>query len=227
MLRWIFDSGVDGVDIRTIGHHNCVNSYVKYAFAEPVRSAFRERYGREVEAAPEDYERIRRLRGESYTQFMREAKALAVRYGKRLHAHIEWGAHIPPHLDTRLQMQMVVEWEKWIREGIVDEVSLRGWASQNSCVHRRILPLARRMKVPVHVISRCLASGNDFRAMEVCERFVPEACAAGLSGFRLYESSDLLRMNAEGIPMPVGLIHEAVRKARCALDRFGSHVSAK
>ncbi|MBI4028649.1 MAG: hypothetical protein HY360_26965 [Verrucomicrobia bacterium] len=218
-VQRMLEAGVDGVEIRTIGHHNCVDSYLRLAFAEPVRRAFRERYGRDVEPKPDDYERIRGIRGEAYTQFMRDAKALAKRHGKKLSAHIEGGAEVPPHLDTRLQMQMSVEWEKWIRERIVDEVSLRGWMCHNPFVHRHLMPLARRMKVPVHIISKNLPGGIDLRAMELCERFVTEACAAGFSGFSLYESDSLLRMNSQGIPMSVGNTEQAVRHAANCLRR--------
>ncbi|MBI4024292.1 MAG: hypothetical protein HY360_04880 [Verrucomicrobia bacterium] len=217
-IRAILESDADGVDIRTLGFHSTTMSHLAHAFAEPVREAFRKRYGRPVEPTHEDYTRVRKLRGEAYTQFLREAKALATRYRKKLSAHLEWGVEVPHHLDNRMAMDM--DWRTWIGEKIVDEVSLRGWASQNSYVHRHILPLARRMKVPMHIISRCLAGGLDLRAMEVCERYVMEACAAGCSGFSLYQTSNILRMNPEGYPMPVGLVDEALRKARCALDRL-------
>ncbi len=217
-VQRILDTGVDGVDIRTIGHHNGTESYLKFAFAEPVREEFRRRFGREVEPTDADYERVRHIRGEAYTQFLRDANVLAKRGGQKLAAHIEWGTEVPAHLHTRLQMQMTLEWERWMREGLVDEVSLRGWGCFNRHVQTRILPLARRHGVGVNIISKCLPGGLDLRAMELCERYVTEACAAGFAGFSLYEANDLLRMNREGQPMPVGLVDEAVRKARAALD---------
>jgi hypothetical protein len=57
--------------------------------------------------------------------------------------------------------------------------------------------------------------------MEVCEGYVTDACAAGFAGLSLYEANDLLRMNAEGVPTPIGLVDEAVRQARAALDGLG------
>lgn len=217
-IQRILEAGVDGVEIRAIGQHNCVDSYLRFAFAEPVRAEFRRRHGREVQPIFEDYERIRHIRGDAYTRFMRDAKALAQSCGKKFSAHVEGGVEVPSYLDTRLQMQMVLDWERWIREGIVDEISLRGWTRYNPYVLRHLLPLARRHKVPVHIISMCLAGGIDLRAMEVCERYVMEACAAGFAGFSLYESDSLLRMNAEGVPMSVGCVEQAVRNARQALD---------
>lgn len=216
-VQRILDAGVDGVEIRTIGHHNIVPSYLQLAFAEPVRAEFRQRYGREVEATPADYERVRRIRGEAYTQFMREARALANRRGKKLCAHIEWGAEVPPHLDTRLQLQMAVEWQRWIRERIVDEVSLRGWSHWNPYVHKTLLPLARKHGVRVHIITKNLPGGMDLRAMELCERAVMESCAMGFAGYNLYEADNLLRMNNEGFPMAIGNIDKAARNAAAKL----------
>jgi hypothetical protein len=217
-VQRILDTGVDGIDIRTIGHHNGTESYLKFAFAEPVRAEFRRRFGREVNPTDGDYERVRHIRGEAYTQFLRDAKLLAKKRGRKLGAHVEWGTEVPARLHTRLQMQMALEWERWIREGIVDELSLRGWGCYNRHVQTKILPLARKHGVGVHIISRCLSGGLDLRAMEICERYVTEACAAGFAGFSLYEANDLLRMNAQGVPMPIGCVDEAVRQARAALD---------
>jgi hypothetical protein len=219
-VKQFFDAGVDGVDIRTIGHHNGNEGYLKFAFAQPVREEFRRRFRRDVEATEADYERVRHLRGEAYTQFMRDAGALAHARGKKLAAHVEWGTDVPANLHTRLQMQMKLDWQRWIRDGIVDEISLRGWGPLNRHVQRNILPLARRHGVGVHIISRCLPGGIDLRAMELCPRFVTEACAAGMAGFSLYESNDLMRLNGDGEPMPVGLVDEAVRAARGALDNM-------
>jgi len=219
-IQQMLDTGVDGVDVRTIGHHNGTESYLRFAFAEPVRAEFHRRHGREVEPTDADYARVRHIRGEAYTQFIRDARSLTNRFGKKLAAHVEWGTEIPAHLHTRLQMQMTLEWERWIRERLVDEVSLRGWGCYNRHVQTKVLPLARKHGVGVHIISKCLPGGLDIRAMEICQRYVTEACAAGFAGFSLYEANDLLRMNAEGIPTPIGLVDEAVRKARHALDHL-------
>jgi hypothetical protein len=216
-VQRILDAGVDGVEIRTIGHHNIVPSYLQLTFADPVRAEFRRRHGREVEATPADYERVRKIRGEAYTQFMRDARVLTGRLGKKLCAHVEWGAEVPPHLDTRLQLQMALEWQRWIREGIVDEVSLRGWSHWNPYVHKTLLPLARKHGVGVHIITKNLPGGMDLRAVELCERAVMESCAMGFAGYNLYEADNLLRMNNEGFPMAIGNIDKAARNAAARL----------
>jgi hypothetical protein len=217
-VRRILDSGVDGIDIRTIGHHNCASSYLACAFAPSVREAFRARHGREVTATDADYELLRRLRGEAYTDFLRAARALASTGGQRFGAHLEWGVEVPPSCHTRLQLQMHLDWRTWITEGLLDDVSLRGWGCFSRFVHREILPLAHRHEVDVHVISANLPGGMDLRAMEIGPRLALEARAAGFAGYNLYETDCLMRMNAAGMPMPVGLVDKAVRRMRAALD---------
>jgi hypothetical protein len=217
-LRWIermYRGGVDGVEIRTHGHHNNIASFLQYAFAEPVRAEFRRRFGREVEPTPADYARVRRIRGARYTDFLRAARTLAHRYRKKLNALVEWGADVGAEFDGR--MQMPIEWERWIREGIVDEVSLRGWAAFNPFVRERLLPLSRRYRVPVHIISKNLPDGIDLRAHELVERWVLEACALGFGGYNLYEADQLLRLNDEHVPLGVGNTEAAVRRAAGAL----------
>jgi hypothetical protein len=217
-VKRILAAGVDGIDIRTIGHHSGTESYLKFAFAQPVREEFKRQTGREVEAKEEDYQQIRTIRGDAYTQFLKEASQVIRAGGKKLATHVEWGTEVPSNLTIRLQMQMTLQWERWIKEGIVDEISLRGWGIASRQVHNNIFPLTRKHNVGVHVISTCLPGGIDIRAMELCPRLVKEAQAAGFAGYSFYETDSFMRMNTQGYPMPVGLIDEAIGAARRALD---------
>lgn len=67
-------NGIPGVNPRMLCHHNGCSEWLRYAFAVPVRAEFRRRYQREVERVEEDYEKVRRIRGECFTGFLREAK---------------------------------------------------------------------------------------------------------------------------------------------------------
>jgi hypothetical protein len=213
-LRRMLDAGADGVGIRTLCHHNACAEWLRYAFAEPVRSAFRERYGREVRPEEADYEAIRRIRGEFYTAFLRDAKALVDRYGKKLSVHLESGIEVPPCLDSRMQLQL--DWETWLQEGLVDQIDLKFWCSQSPFVHEKVLPLARKRGVPVTIIDR-----NSFlrsaRGVELAERLIREAYEAGFSGYSFYETADYVQLNPEGVPHPVGHAEAALSKAGDAL----------
>jgi len=209
-LEKMLRDGADGVGIRTLCHHNSCPEWLRYAFAEPVRDAFRQQYGREVQLTPEDYERVRRIRGEFYTQFLRDAKALTARYGKPLSIHFESGIEVPPQYDTRMQVHL--DWGRWLDEGLMDAIYLKFWCSQSPFVHEKVLPVARRKEIPVTICDR-----NGFirtpRGIEFAERFIREAHAAGFSGYTFYETADYVRLNPAGVPTPVRHTDVAIRRA--------------
>jgi len=207
----ILRTEADGVDIRTLCHHNTTFSWLRYAFAPAVVQAFREEFGREPGFVPADLEGVRRIRGKAYTEFMRGAKALAVRYGKKLAAHLEPGIEVP--LKHHVRMQMAVEWKRWIEEGLLDEITLKYWGARSSFVHTEILPLARRAGIPVHICDRNF-SLNMPRATELASALVREARGAGIDGLNFYEVCSYFLMNGEGESWPLGSADHALIAAR-------------
>jgi len=216
----ILDAGADGVDIRTYCHHNGPMQFLKFAFAEPVRAAFKDRYGRDPRPEERDYARIRAIRGEFYTQFMREAKELARTRGKKFIIELESGIEVPPSLNCRMQLPM--EWRKWIREGIPDEIRLKWWTAESPFIHAEVMPLARRHGIPVHIISRCLHTGVDVRAREMAQLTFGRACAAGFAGYCLYEQQNLMDMNPEGYSWLKGPVRAFLEEAGRSLARVGA-----
>ncbi|HVF11199.1 MAG TPA: hypothetical protein VNA16_10370, partial [Abditibacteriaceae bacterium] len=83
-IQQILNAGADGVSIRTLCHHNGIMTWLKYAFAPAVCETFQSLYGREPQLTPEDYERVRRIRGDFFTQFLRDTKKLTAQAGKKL-----------------------------------------------------------------------------------------------------------------------------------------------
>ena len=213
-IQQILDRGADGVDIRTYCHHNGPMHYLKYAFAEPVRQAFERLYGREPGLCAADYERVRRIRGEAYTEFIRAAKQLTASRGKKLIVELESGIEVPASLNCR--MQLALEWRKWIEEEMIDEIRLKWWTAQSPFVHAEILPLARRHGIPVHLTSRCLHTGIDVRARELGQLLFGGAQAAGFDGYCLYEQQNLMDLNPAGrstFKGPVRTFLEAARQS--------------
>lgn len=214
-MRDIFVVGCDGVSIRTFCHHNFHLSYQKYAFAAPVREEFQSLYGRAPRATPGDYERIRRIRGDFFTQFLRDARKLADRFDRKLAFQFEPGIEVPVELDTRMQIHL--DYKTWFKESLLDEVSMKWFSSESQFVHERVLPLARRHGVAVHVISRLTPMGLDARAMETMPALLLGAYRAGLDGFNIYETMNVMEMNPLGISIPKGFADPAIRRAIQAL----------
>jgi hypothetical protein len=199
------------VDIRTLCHHNGCLEWLRFAFAEPVREEFRRRYGREVKPEPDDYEKVRRLRGEFFTQFLREAKAVTRRYGKKLAIHFEPRMGVPASLEP--VMQIFWDWETWLNEGIMDELTLKYWTSHSTYIHEKVLPVARRKGIPVLVECQLIDPRTDVRGVEKAERVIREAHAAGFDGVIWYEAWGFLMPNPAGGTTRRGIAEPMIRKA--------------
>lgn len=210
----ILKTDADGVDIRTLCHHNTCVSWLQYAFAGPVRDRFRERYGREVQPVPEDYQRIREIRGQCYTDFIRQASTLARQHRKKFSVHLEPGIEVPATHDVR--MAMCVEWRRWIEEGLLDEITLKYWSANSRFVHEQILPLARARGIAVYHSESNFAL-NTPRAKELAEVMTADARRAGLSGFAFYEECSYFNLNGQGESWPIGSADRAIRRAAAAL----------
>lgn len=193
----ILETEADGVGIRTLCHHNNVMDYLTLSFAPAVRERFRSEHGRDPQATWADATLIRELRGRAYTDFLRQAKALATKAGKTLALYLETGIEVPASLDQRMQMNL--EWETWIREGIADELVLKWWFSQNPFIHERVLPLARKHGIPVHLVEMN-GSLRTPRAIERASALVRESRLAGFAGSVWYEAADYKRLNTESVP---------------------------
>lgn len=208
----ILAGGADGVSIRTYCHHNGPMHYMKYAYAAPVVTAFRERWGRDPEAGVEDETRIRRIRADFYSQFIRDASVLTRARGGKFMVELESGAEIPDTLSSRMQLPM--EWRRWIEEGWLDEIRLKYFTAENPFIHREVLPAARARGIPVQLISRCLHQGVDLRTREIGALLGRRATASGFSGYCLYEQQNLMDINQEGLTEvkgPVGALIGALK----------------
>ncbi len=118
MVRYSLDRGVDGINIRTANHTRSPEAW-EYGFNEPVIKATGGRT---------DYPAIRRVNGEAYTRFLREARDLIKSRGKGFTMHIyaqmlmpddrpDYLGYIPPNFEW--------QWETWIKE-IADDIEFRG-----------------------------------------------------------------------------------------------------
>jgi len=214
----ILRAGVDGIDIRTLCQHHTCLSWLIYAFAGPVRKEFRRRFGRDVQATEQDYILIRQLRGECYTEFIRQASTLTRNHGKKFAVHLEPGIEVP--VQHNIRMQLAIEWQKWLDEGLLDEITLKYWSAQSTFVHEEILPRAKRANVPVYLCDRNFSLTTP-RAAELAAALVIDAFRAGFAGMNWYETNSYYMMNAEGYSVPFGNSDYAVRRASKILECGG------
>ncbi|MBO7721318.1 MAG: hypothetical protein J6T01_02825 [Kiritimatiellae bacterium] len=193
-------AGADGVDVR-IAHHHCCQEWLSYAYAEPVLKTFRERFGREPKAEFADYGRIRRIRGEGHTAFLRKAAALLHASGRKLHHHFEARMITGPEYDTYCQIHW--DWKTWLEEGIVDGLSLKYVGPFNWRLDSDVLPLARGKGAEVNMVSapadpRIGGAPALLRAPEVGGNVWDLCRDGGLDAMNVYETWVYLRTTPDG-----------------------------
>jgi hypothetical protein len=126
-LGWVeamLDSGVDGVDLR-ISAHGCMTDEPQlFGWNPPVLAAYRQRYG----SSPIEPVKLASVRGEYFTQFVREASAIVRKRGKRLQIHLHAEAfRSDPAFGQQNGVPANIEfqWRRWLEERLADSVYLR------------------------------------------------------------------------------------------------------
>lgn len=222
-VRAMLAAGVDGVDLR-ISAHGCLSDEPDaYGYNEPVLAAYRQRYGQD----PIEPAKLRTVRGDLYTDFLREASALVRSEGKRFSVHLHAEAFRPDPVfgqKNGIPANIDFQWRRWIDEGLLDEATLRtSWfeAAEDplGASHTSSSRLATALADPVAVemLSRCNARGIPV----TLNRYIGRAAGleeylddldrirrdARFSGFDVYEFFDL----AQSAPDSPTLIPRAGR----------------
>lgn len=216
-LRRGIDAGADGISIRIAHHVGCVD-WLSYMYAEPVLEEFRSRAGRDPEPRNEDYTLIRRIRGDFYTELVREASRMAHDAGRKFQHHLENRMLVPPEYDCYSQIHW--DWRTWIREGLVDEVDLKYIGAEHPDCYREILPFARQHGVKVNAICADPDPRSKPRSIHEGPLFLRRAREAGLNGINLYELWIYRRMTDRGHPMTRGSGEAIIREMRAHLDEM-------
>ncbi len=214
-VRRIAATSADGAAIRTVCHHNNIMDYLSLAFAPAARARFRAEYGRDPTPLWDDATKLRVVRGHAYTEFVRKAANLVRNAGKTFAMLIEPGMEIPSACDQRMQFNF--EWETWIREQLVDTILLKWWFSQNPFIHERVLPMARRKGIPVHIIDRNASLETTPRAIERAKALFEDAWSAGFAGYAWYEMANYKVRNVENEPEFLRHAGHAIRLSAASL----------
>ena len=126
----------------------------EFGFNEPVVREFKRRYGVDIRTQPFDKDAWQRLRGEYVTELLRELHAALAAKGKKL-AVMLWADQpdVPmgwqSYTKWTAQGQIQMDWKKWVREGIVDEILVHHY--QESFV-TRLLEAAKGTPLSIIVI---------------------------------------------------------------------------
>jgi len=197
-LEWASDcltAGADGIELRVRNHHSPF-AWAEFGFEAPVLRAFKERYGVDL-AQTDDFDRAawRRLRGEAYTAFYREARALTQSFGKPLGLHVSQTMCTEPEFGCAMDIHW--DWRAWLDDGLADSVTMKEvWPRTRFA--EDVLSHARPMGIPVIFCPYA----NNLWGSSGGERVVADrirlAREGGYDGFQYYECASVMRARPDG-----------------------------
>lgn len=208
-MGWVeamLDAGADGIDLRP-GHHHADFAWSEYGFEQPVRDEMLRLTGVDIwETDDFDQELWRRVRGEGWTQFVREASALTRSRGKKFVAHVDAHYDNASHLPG--PMNIVKDWKIWLHEGLLDGITGKALWPESSFA-REVLQLAHSKGVPVSYGPYCNNFFEDRSTMNhvggspkgceiPVERLIHWGRKAGFDSFLFYECASALRAAEDG-----------------------------
>jgi hypothetical protein len=168
-------------------------------------------------AGPVEPARLAAIRGDFYTEFVREAAAAVRSRGRRMHLHLHAEAFRPDPVfgqQNGVPANIDFQWRRWIEEGLADEVTLRtSWfeaAEDPLGSATRRSRLSRVLSDPV--VADMLSAAAARNLPVTLNRYIGRAAGLGeylddlsqaakdgrFSGFDVYEFFDLARANPEG-----------------------------
>lgn len=176
-------------------HHSHL-AWAEFGFEAPVRDAFLKQYGVDLwETNDFDKTAWRRLRGEAYTQFYREARQLVNSYGKRMGLHISQTMDMEP--EHGASMEMHFDWRAWIDEGLADSITMKEvWP--RTAFAEDILSHTRPKGVDVIFSPYANHIWKQPGGARVCADRIHLARANGFDGFQFYENCAIMRAQSDG-----------------------------
>ena len=199
-VREMIEAGVDGIDLRVENHSAMTDFPEEYGYNDVVLERAAERDPRDPPAA------VPAVRGEAYTDFLRQAKALASAHGKRLRVNLNIDFFRPDPSAWRLNaypLNIDFDWECWVREGLMDAGILRFYHLPFEClfddpVARAMIEACHQRHVPL-VVNRYIDIGGD--ACEAEFRRVRED--GRFDGFILYETARMITWRSDPATMAI------------------------
>jgi len=203
----MLDAGVDGIDLRVENHGTHTEYPEDYGFNDVILDEC-ERRGKT------GLDGIAEVRGEAYTEFLREAKRLIAARGRRMriNLNIDWFRPDPP-ANRRLAYPANIDfdWKRWVDEGLLDEGILRMFQLPfdsifDDAVAQEMIERCRGRDIPL-TVNRYIhpTSADEFDRARADGRF---------AGFIMYETASYLRFDADGAcSVANDTVAEIVRRA--------------
>ncbi len=120
-IREILATGVDGIDLRVENHSTHADFPHEYGYNPVVVE-------QTTNPANPDPAEIARIRGDAYTQFVRETRSIVDAAGRKLRINLQMDYLRPDPPLSRLlayPANLELQWRRWVDEGLMDEAIFR------------------------------------------------------------------------------------------------------
>lgn len=181
----MLDAGVDGIDFRIENHSTHTDFSAEYGFNDAVLEECARR-------GKSGLVTIAQVRGDAYTSFLRDAKAIIASRGKRMRINLntDWfRPDPPPSRQLAYPANIHFNWKHWVQEGLLDEGILRTFALPfitlfDDAIVADMITSCSERKIPLTV--------NRYINPNYPEEFVHIWHDGRFSGFILYEAAEFL-----------------------------------
>ena len=214
-IEEMLDAGVDGIDLRVENHSTHTDYPEEYGFNQAVLEACNIR-------GALDRQTIAQVRGDAYTEFLRQARKRITTRGKRMRVnlHVDWfRSHPPPGRQLAFPANIKFNWKQWVEEGLMDEAILRFLS----------IPFTRVFQDPVaqNMIASCRQAGipitvNKYlsQPQQLHQQIATVQQDGRFSGFILYETASFLKW---GPAATCKVTVEPVRTAQTVIKDSSQH----
>lgn len=211
-LDEIIAAGVDGVDFREENHSTHTDFPKEYGFNPVVLERCQGLEGNLEE-------NIARVRGEAYTDFLRKCKERLSANGRLMRYNLQLDYLRPDPPACRLlayPANLHFEWQRWLKEGLLDEVNIRFYqlpfnAVFDDSVAQEMVAACRQRNIPMCVNRYIPQDAGKVLPAEI-QRVKQDGRFAG---FIFYETASFLKFDASGgCTLSNPAVQEAADRAR-------------
>ena len=204
-LEEMIAAGVDGVDFREENHSTHTDFPGEYGFNPAVLKRCAGRRGSLLE-------NVAQVRGEAYTDFLRQCKRRLTASGKRMRCNLQLDYLRPDPPASRLAAypaNLRFDWRRWLEEGLMDEAILRFFHLPFSAlfedkIAQDIIAVCRQRKIPI-CVNRYVGTAGANLPHEM-DRVAQDG---RFSGFIFYETCSFLKFDISGCSIAAPAVQEA------------------
>jgi len=157
MVKECLDDGFEEIDFRIENHSTHTNEPFSFGYNQVILDEYRSKYG-DVAEKDMDTAKIAQIRGDHYTEFLKEANKLIKAAGKKMNVNLNvefYRPDIPKSRYPAYPFNINYNWKQWLEELDLDAVTLRMFLFKPEFVLKdsvaiEMIDLAKKKGLPIH-----------------------------------------------------------------------------